>query len=128
MKTIVVSVQNGLLAEGIVRTLRESGEFRTYKTVPGKNNTVLRECESLQPDILLMEVSYAPDTALPKRLEAGKRVRAKLPRCKLVLLCDENAAPDIARRVILAKREGQIDAFFYSSVTGSYLTAALAAL
>ena len=25
MKTIVVSVQNGLLAEGIIRTLKESG-------------------------------------------------------------------------------------------------------
>ena len=125
MKTIVVSVQNGLLAEGIIRTLKESGEFRAYKTVPGKSNSVLWDCESLNPDILLME---APASTLPKRLEEGAAVRKALPHCKLVLLCDENAAPDIARQVILAKQDGRIDTFFYSSVTGSYLTAALSAL
>ena len=128
MKTIVVSVQNGLLAEGIIRTLKESGEFRAYKTVPGKSNSVLWDCESLNPDILLMEVSHAPDSTLPKRLEEGAAVRKALPHCKLVLLCDENAAPDIARQVSVAKQDGRIDNFFYSSVTGSYLTAALSAL
>lgn len=127
MKTIVVSVQNGLLAEGIIRTLKESGEFRAYKTVPGKSR-ILWDCASLKPDILLMEVSHAPDSALPKRLEEGAAVRKAFPPCKLVFLCDENAAPDIARQVILAKQDGRIDAFFYSSVTGSYLTAALIAL
>ena len=57
-----------------------------------------------------------------------KQLKNKLPDCKIVLLCDENSAPDIARRVMLAKKEGLIDAFFYSSVTAKYLIAALSAL
>jgi hypothetical protein len=51
-----------------------------------------------------------------------------LPNCKIVLLCDENSAPDIAREVMIAKKDGLIDAFFYSSVTAKYLIAALSAL
>ena len=57
-----------------------------------------------------------------------KRVSEKIPTCKLVMLCDENSAPDIAREVANAKKDGLIDAFFYSSVTEKYLTAALASL
>ena len=57
-----------------------------------------------------------------------KKVREKIPTCKLVMLCDENSAPDIAREVANAKKDGLIDAFFYSSVTEKYLTAALASL
>lgn len=55
-------------------------------------------------------------------------IRKKIPPCKLVMLCDENSAPDIAREVANAKKDGLIDAFFYSSVTEKYLTAALASL
>ena len=47
-------------------------------------------------------------------LSEAKQVRIKTPSCKLVMLCDENSTPDIA--------------FFYSSVTEKYLTAALASL
>lgn len=36
MKTIVVSVQNGLLAEGIIRTLKESGRPMRFPSVPRK--------------------------------------------------------------------------------------------
>ena len=44
------------------------------------------------------------------------------------MLCDENSAPEIAREVANAKKDGLIDAFFYSSVTEKYLTAVLASL
>jgi hypothetical protein len=43
-------------------------------------------------------------------------------------LCDENSAPDNAKDVMLAKKDGKIDAFFYTSVTQNYLLAALEAL
>ena len=62
------------------------------------------------------------------RLNEGKQIRQLVPGCKIVLLCDENVSPDIAADVVAAKREGRIDAFYYSSVTGKYLVAALYAL
>jgi hypothetical protein len=61
-------------------------------------------------------------------LYESEQLRKLLPHCKLVLLCDEKVSPEIARNVIEAKRSGRIDAFYYSSLTGKYLLAALYAL
>ena len=55
-------------------------------------------------------------------------LRRELPGCKMVLLCDETAYPELARDVMRAKQAGKIDAFFYASVTAEYLTAALDSL
>ena len=78
--------------------------------------------------MVLLEVSYTKNTALEVRLNEVKQIRSVLPNCKIILLCDENSSPDIARDVMLAKKDGLIDNFFYSSVTARYLLAALMAL
>ena len=65
---------------------------------------------------------------LEKRLESGEQVRRLLPDCRIALLCDEVADPDLAEQVMHARRFGRIDAFFYASVTANYLIAALEAL
>ena len=129
MKRIVVSVQSGLLAEAIMQMLSDSGEFKPYCASVGavKNGTV-SQCEMIDAEILIAEVSYATGTTIDTRLEEIKQLREKLPGCKIVLLCDENSAPDIAREVMLVKRDGLIDGFFYSSVTAKYLLAALLSL
>ena len=75
-----------------------------------------------------MNFSAFVELYMETRLNEVKQVRKKIPPCKLVMLCDENSAPDIAREVANAKKDGLIDAFFYSSVTEKYLTAALASL
>ena len=46
----------------------------------------------------------------------------------VVPLCDENGDPELARRVKIARQDHKIDAFFYTSVTPGYLTAAVEAL
>lgn len=125
MKKIVVSIQNGLLAEGIVQMLKESGEFHPIRTV---SRNVIQNCQALSADILLAEVSYAPGTTIDSRILEVKELHSLLPQCKTAFLCDENSSPEIAREVMNAKKDGYIDAFFYSSVTGKYLTAALCAL
>ena len=55
-------------------------------------------------------------------------MRAVVPGCKIVFLCDENSAPDLARSVMQAKKDALIDDFFYSSVGSRYLVAALTAI
>ena len=129
MEKIVVSIQNGLLAEAISQMLTESGDFQPFRVPVGdKKADLVDTCVTLQANILLSEVSYASSTSVKVRLKEAKDLRVKLPDCKIVLLCDENAAPDMAREVMLAKKNGHINAFFYSSVTSKYLLAALIAL
>ena len=129
MIKIVVSIQNGLLAEAMTAMLRESGEFIPYRvSVGGKSGSIVTESEMLEAQMVLAEVSYANGTTVETRLKEVKELRKKLPACKIVLLCDENSAPSIAREVMMAKKDGLIDGFFYSSVTAKYILAALLAL
>ena len=128
MRKIVVSIQNGLLAEALTQMLSASGEFEPYRTAVDKNKRAVAACVACNADLVLMEVTHAAHTTLEARLQEGEQIRKMVPGCKIVLLCDENVSPDIAADVVAAKREGRIDAFYYSSVTGKYLIAALYAL
>ena len=129
MKKIVVSIGNGLLAEAITQMLTDSGEFQPFRLPVGtKKNDIVDQCEMLSAETLIAEVSYANGTTIGTRIAEVKELRKKLPNCKIVLLCDENSAPDIAREVMNAKKDGLIDTFFYSSVTTKYLLAALYSL
>lgn len=129
MKKIVVSIGNGLLAEAISQMLTDSGEFQPFRLPVGtKKNDIVDQCEMLSAETLIAEVSYANGTTIGARIAEVKELRKKLPNCKIVLLCDENSAPDIAREVMNAKKDGLIDTFFYSSVTTKYLLAALYSL
>ncbi len=128
MRKIVVSIQNGLLAEAMTALLERSGEFEPYRTVAGRKSRTVTDCAAIGADIVLMEVSPAPGMTLEARIREGEQIRQLVPGCKIVLLCDENVSPEVARDVVSAKRDGRIDAFYYSSLTGKYLVAALYAL
>ena len=128
MRSIVVSMQNMLLSEAVARTLAETGEFRVEQVLPGKTGDAFSLCQAAQADILLMEVSRLNAYALENRMNLIERVRAAVPNCKFVLLCDENSDAELARQVKCARQDRLIDAFLYASVTPAYLTAALDAL
>ena len=128
MKKIGISIQNGLLAESIIRMLYENGEFMPFRITSPKKNGVVSSCQLQGADILLAEVSYASGATIDGRLLEAKALRAELPECKIAFLCDENSSPEIAKEVVAAKKGGIIDGFFYSSVTAKYLVAALETL
>ena len=128
MKNIVISMQNTLLSEAIARAFSDTGEFRIEQILPGKTNDTLSLCCAMQAEILLMEVSRLPAYTLESRLKLIECVHRAMPNCKFVLLCDENGDPELARRVKIARQDHKIDAFFYTSVTPGYLTAAVEAL
>ena len=129
MKKVVISVQNGLLAEGIAQMLRDGGAFEPYRSTPGsKKESAIQICQMMAADLLLAEVSYASGATIDKRLKEVKELRKNHPACKIAFLCDENSSPEIAREVMTAKKDGLIDGFFYSSVTAKYLAAALESL
>lgn len=128
MKRILLSIQNQLLSEAISAALTRTGDFRPEQVLTDRLQDTMYLCTALQSEILLMDVAGSPNATMERRLETGQQVRGALPECKIVLLCDENADPVIARKVKEAKQMKQIDAFFYASVTTSYLMAALDAL
>lgn len=128
MRKIVVSIQNGLLGEALTSLLQLSGEFEPYRAAVDKNKRTVSACVACHADLVLMEVTHTAHANLEGRLHEGEQIRQLVPGCKIVLLCDENVSPDIAREVVAAKKSGRIDAFYYSSVTGKYLVAALYAL
>ena len=128
MRKIVVSIQNGLLAEALTSLLQLSGEFEPYRAAVDKNKRTVSACVACHADLVLMEVTHTAHANLEGRLLEGEQIRQLVPGCKIVLLCDENVSPDIAREGVAAKKSGRIDAFYYSSVTGKYLVAALYAL
>ena len=128
MRRIVVSIQNGLLAEGMTEMLKQSGEFESYRVAVDQKKRTVPACMACIPDIVLMEVSQAVGSTMPERMTEVEQLRLMVPACKIVFLCDENISPEIARNVVSLKKNREIDAFYYSSVTGKYLIAALYAL
>ena len=129
MRTIVISMQNNLLSGAIVKYLIERGELMPERVLDhSKRAEPYATCQALDADVLLMEISRLQYFTLDKRLETARKVKEDLPKCKIALLCDEHADPDIAEKVKNAKMMGLIDGFFHSSVTGEYISAALDAL
>ena len=112
MKRIFVSIHNSLLSAAIIRSLKGQEEFSVVVTAE-------------DADIVLMEACYGAGTS---PVECLKKVHSLGPGCRVVLLCDENSAPEVARQVVQAKKDGLIDDFVYSSVSETYLTALLSAL
>lgn len=128
MKNVVVSMQNTLLAEAVAGALQKTGEFRVEQVLPGRPDDALSLCASAKADILLMEVSRLSGYTLECRMRLIDSVRRAVPECKFAVLCDENSDSELARRVKTARQDHKIDTFFYTSVTSSYLTAAVDAL
>ena len=116
MKTVMTGICNALMAESIRHILEESEEFRVLS---------INEGEVSSADIILLEVTYNPGYTVDERIAAVKSIRKQNPDARTLLLCDENSTPELARKVVLAKKDGLIDDFIYSSVSESYLTAML---
>lgn len=127
MKKIVLSICNSLMAMSITHSLTQNGGFQIASIRPGCKE-IARECADASADVLLMEAAFNIGATLDDCLKEARQLRSLRPECKTILLCDENSTPELARRIALAKKDGLIDDFVYSSVSESYLTAMLYAI
>ena len=128
MKKVLVSIKNELLGEAAIRTLKECGEFAVDRIAPDPAESIPDQFGLTDADICLMEISYLPGTTLNQRLNEIHNLRSRNPECKVVILCDDTATPEIARKVTQLKKDHVIDAFFYTSVTANYLISTLVSL
>ncbi|MBE6967843.1 MAG: hypothetical protein E7444_05340 [Ruminococcaceae bacterium] len=120
MKRIVVNMQNALFGNAIAETLRRSGNELEPYTVANPDK-VLDECKWIAPYALLMEVTGYTPWKLEERLKIRDAVKLRDPECKIVLVVDENAEKEIAKRIKQTKKDGIIDQFIYGSISASYL-------
>ena len=127
MKTILLSICNSLMALSIKHSLNHSGGFSVHSVAPGDQG-IAEKCAAASADILLMEAACNMGATLDECLNEARSLRSQSLSCRIVLLCDENSTPEIARKVVQAKKDGLIDEFVYSSVSESYLTAMLDAI
>lgn len=127
MKKVVLNICNSLMAMSNTRCLTRTGDFQVCSLFPSCIE-IAKECAVESADILLMEAAFNIGATLDDCLKEARRLRSLRPECKTILLCDENSAPEVARRIALAKKDGLIDDFIYSSVSESYLTAMLYAI
>ena len=79
MRDIIISIRNDFVAEAIIHSLKKAGDFQPYKLLFSRDDEVIRECEAVQPEILLSEVAFGKATDLKTRLAEAKAVRANTP-------------------------------------------------
>ena len=120
MRRILINMQNTLFCNAIADTLRRSGnELDTYSV--DSPDRVIEESRWIAPYAILLEVTGYTPWKLEERMKIRDAVKEKNPECKIVLVVDENAEKDVAKRVKQAKKDGIIDLFIYGSISASYL-------
>lgn len=121
MKKILTGICNGLMAASIRQILQSNHDFCVFSLEDDIASWV-------DADIALLEVACNPGFTTDERLRQVRTLRSVNDHCRILLLCDENSTPELARKVAMAKKDGLIDDFVYSSVSERYLTAMLHAL
>lgn len=124
MKTVLTGMCNSLMEESIRHALQKDNGF---SVVPVKGS-MADAGSGADADIVLLEVACNPGFSVDEQLRQVRLLRSRNPRCRILLICDENSTPELARKVAIAKKDGLIDDFLYSSVSESYLTAMLYAI
>lgn len=122
VRRIVLDMQYPMTTQALCRALETSDpDFQVQcAELPAATPTL---CRAAQAGVLLMEVVPRPPRTLQDRLQTVRRVHTLLPRCKMALLVDEAAYPELAAAVRMAKKDGLIDTFVYGSISPTYLSA-----
>ena len=124
VKRVIVDICNSLLTTSIVNALRNTGNFEVYSTKCGQ----ARKCNWTAADVALLEAAYNPGFTINESLAKAAKLHQEMSQCKIILLCDETSAPELAKKIPEFKRDGLIDDFIYSSVSETYLLAMLEAM
>lgn len=126
MKTVVVSIPNSLMAGGICKYLEQDSGLRVIRH--DYREKISGMCLAAKADVLLAEArNYFPYT-VSDWLTEHSAIKAKLPRCKLAIVVDENSCPETAKEVQEAYTKRLLEVFFYGTVSGEYVTAVIASL
>ena len=80
LKRIAISIRNRVFAESILFVLKQTGEFHPVRLPSVWPERILIECRSIQPEILLMDVTLAqPETTIEGRAENAEKAPSRVP-------------------------------------------------
>jgi hypothetical protein len=126
LKQVVVSIPNSLLAGGLCLHLKDKHQLNVV--TQQRQSEILATCLEVKADILLAEVRDYPPLTIMDWVKHHQEIVNHLPNCKLVVIVDENSSPEASLAVKEAKKKGHLHMFFFSSVSGEYLSAVLESL
>ena len=120
MKRVIVAVQNTLVSEAVVQSLKKSDMLveKAFGVAPDEIDSV---CRAFFADVLFMDVARFGGGSFDNRKKTAETVKKSNPKIKVCLVCDNVSDPELAFRVTNAKEMGLIDAFFYQSVPSDYI-------
>lgn len=128
MKNLVLNVKNRLLAESIEMAFLKQADYRVERVGSFELQKILSACEAVKADVLLMDVSRTYGNTLEMKLDTVRQIKAQFPDLKVAVICDTTSDEAIADKVKTAKQAGQIDGFYFESVTADYLVASIDSL
>ena len=116
-------MKNYIFADAMAQALQadKRSDFTVQRvTMPEEIEEYSKLCD---PYAVLMEVDGYPPYVLEERLKIRDVIKAIHPKCKIVLVVDENSEKEIAEQVRQAKKDERIDQFVYGSISATYLVA-----
>ena len=120
MRSIVLDMKGGLLAEAVVQSLSGCDpDFLVYRS--SKPEETLALCRSCRANVLVMEVVRLGSWKLSERLRLCSAAKQFSWVCKVLLLVDEDADELLAAEVRQAVKNQLADNFIYASVSPTYL-------
>ncbi len=128
MKNLVICIKNRLLAESIEIAFLKQADYMVERVGSFELQKILSACEAVKADVLLMDVSRTYGNTLEMKLDTVKQIKAEFPDLKVAVICDTTSDEAIADKVKTAKQAGQIDGFYFESVTADYLVASIDSL
>lgn len=128
MKNLVLNIKNRLLAESIEMAFLKQADYRVERVGSFELQKILSACEAVKADVLLMDVSRTYGNTLEMKLDTVRQIKAQFPDLKVAVICDTTSDEAIADKVKTAKQAGQIDGFYFESVTADYLVASIDSL
>ena len=123
MRRVIVNMKNYIFADAMAQALQadKRSDFTVQRvTMPEEIEEYSKLCD---PYAVLMEVDGYPPYVLEERLKIRDVIKAIHPKCKIVLVVDENSEKEIAEQVRQAKKDERIDQFVYGSISATYLVA-----
>ncbi len=120
MRSIVLDMKNGLLAEAVTQSLSGCDmDFLIYRSP--KPEETLALCRTCRANVLVMEVIRQGLWKLSERLRLCSAVRRLGWACKVLLLVDESTDELLASEVRQTVKDQLADGFIYASVSPTYL-------
>ncbi len=127
MKSIAVYIQNKLLSSGIIHAISVKNPEIKIEEIP-EITSCFSMCRSMSADILLAELRDYYPLSLNDWLHRAEIIKDFLPKCKIVLIVDEENFPKSASVANNAFKNEEIDLFLYSSSGLNYLVDIIANL